>query len=554
MLGGRLCFIDTVKPEIINSDIYLYGISENSIGIILWLAQREIYVSGIITTDEAFIGKTFINIPIVSIKCVASKSNITVIYEDELPETDKEYVDLLERSFRFSDIICTNAELFEENFFIYGTGDGACEILKKFCKKKDNLKGFIKTNIEEKEFCGFPVYKFDSMVFSENDIVIISALSENVGAEILKYLDTMAFPGRVYVRGIDIKNCNDRLPILDQAINSNKKILLYCTDDICRNIYLEFFENYKIEQLYEVGSDKCIQNIDSLLSMPVSEGLTIIHELDYRKRYELIEKLKKTGFSLENNDYTSILHYTQNKRFLDGKLLYEKDWHLRQNINFSIIGGLPGWMKYGNEEKAIKRIMVIGNSCSSEAYSEENWISKITEIFNNRKIPVVFFNGSYECDDEIKEIFRFIKHVNVIKPDILISFDGLNSIKKKKDIFDVEPGFDRWYHFHKLLGQICNDLNIRFYPILQPINRYIPAMSLEETATFFRYSESNLAKELYEKASDDDFYYDFLRMFHHCKGMFFDNAHYTERANALIAERIFDILIKDLDGLENEEI
>ena len=48
------------------------------------------------------------------------------------------------------------------------------------------------------------------------------------------------------------------------------------------------------------------------------------------------------------------------------------------------------------------------------------------------------------------------------------------------------------------------------------------------------------------ESRQDDFYINLLSLFDEKEGMFIDNCHYSENANGILAEIVYEKLIKDL--------
>lgn len=549
--------IYTLNSKFNNKKIYIWDIAKSAITVFSRLAYRNIEISGFVTDRNEFVGDTIMNRPIIHLEEFGNIKDAIILCDDEMSSATLQKVCKYGEGYFFSDVMELHSDLYSTSHYIYGIGDGAWKILKIFQEKGITIKGFLLTKKQSPNiFLGLPVYEYGEIELTDKDSIIISAITSNVSCDILDYIQKCDYCGSVFIEeylSYRTMWSVNLFQMLDNAIKLNKKVLLCSEDNMSRELIRNILKTYSIEinreVCYQGDVKRGLDDIYSLADEEVEQCVLIIIALQREKRYQIVAAANDLGFSPELLNYASIHRTCYNGLAETKKLVYESDKLLGVSIDYTGIGGKPGWAIYGNETTADIRIMVLGGSTSSEIYYPENWVSKLYHLCQKAQMNVVIFNGAHESNDVISELLRTIRDIHSLKPNIVISMSGVNNLKK----FDTcdkffssnnETAFELWYRIEKYLKLISESEGSEFFAILQPINIYMPHMSLKELLQFPAEADNNLAESFFLQSRKDDFYYNLFDLFHHKESRFLDNCHYTNTANEELAKAVFGIITR----------
>ena len=109
-----------------------------------------------------------------------------------------------------------------------------------------------------------------------------------------------------------------------------------------------------------------------------------------------------------------------------------------------------------------------------------------------------------------------------------------------------ESAFTYWIRMQKIIKAVVEQNGGRYYCFLQPIKEAGEKLTIFERSVHFSGDVYNEAASFRIESRQDDFYINLLSLFDEKEGMFIDNCHYSENANGILAEIVYEKLIKDL--------
>lgn len=413
--------------------------------------------------------------------------------------------------------------------------------------------------------------------------IIVSVINNQYREEIFEILAD--FQGDIY---FDVNYVMDKpeellnfVQYIDWAREENREIYLYSKRTVSAKLIEEMLNIYGIDvngYVYGVNDEEkgvvCITDLNAGNregldnEVKTRKKLFIINETTPRGIIDAREKIERQGFSLENRDYTSMKWYTHSDEWLLSNLRWYKD---------SLVGKTTlycqsklGWKQYGND--GIK-ILVLGDSTSSETLHTENWISKLYTKLYEEKIEVVIYNAANICDDIVSNILRLLRDGYSLRPQIVISMGGINNTFYKEclnqfneekliwgmkegefysGMYRVESLYSFWDRNMRILRHIAEFYGACFFGFLHPMNITMEHMNVREKSLYESERHIIGAKSFSEFANDESGYINLMRLFEHKEGMYLDMCHYTDKAQNIIAEKVYDIIVHKIRKLKSE--
>ena len=547
--------IKTLKQELNGKKLYIWDVGKKATWVFSFLAYRLINVTGFVTPLEKYAGETFMNRPIITMDEFGNEPDAVLIYDDSLSLSDLPEPVRGRSCIRYSEALEYHPELYRHSHYLYGTAGGAWSLLKEFVQRNISVKGFLLSEMKPPDsILGLPVRECTKGTLAEDDSVVVTAVSENVSNRILLHLFDSGFTGTVYIPGLisymDIWG-TDPFPMLDEAAKHGKKILLCAEDDMGRELLHEALSLYGIRISRDVtlkgDAAKGLEDIYSLADEDPERSVLLIHSLNGVVRNEIVTAAEEMGFSAGAHAYAGTRKTVYNRKRLTGELEYESDERMQVSIDYTPVGGKPGWAVFGDEKGGGTRIMVLGGSTSSEIYYPESWVSKLYRRIVREKGSAVIFNGSQEMEDAGGEFRRMTRDIHHIRPDIVISMSGINNLTKKDNKFERwyrETPFEFWYRTEQYMKLVAEAEGAKMFVFLQPINVVMQETDLRENLLFISESMRRCGT-FCRQAEEGGFYHNLLNLFHHREDRFIDFCHYSEAGHQEIAERVYET-IKDV--------
>ena len=545
-------FLYTLRRELTDRKIYLWDIGKSALWTFFRIAAREIDICALVTNYSSYFGETFLNRPIISVESVHDIPNSLIVLSDDTSLGAEQLVKNYGDCLRWSDALEFNPALIGRTVYLYGTGNGEWDFIKQAERRNVTIRGFLDEEAGPgQKILGLPVLNPMELEYSDDIDVVILGRHGSHDLRIVDIIQGTGFGGNLFLE--ELANPEDMWSfdpyiVLDDAIKHSLRILFCCEDRMSRDLFRRIFALYGITTDREVCYDGSIrdrlENIWALADETPGKSVLLIHAFTELRRYEIVEAANDLGFSAEAHNYAATNMACYNRLRYTNTLSYEFDPKLGYSIDFSSIGGLPGWAIYGREEGAEKRIMVLGGSTSSEVYYPENWVSKLYRKLCVSGKKTIIYNGAHEANGVFQEFSRLVRDIRGLKPDIVISLSGYNDLTIANNKFDRARGenaFDYWRRIESYMKQISELEGAAFYAVLQPVNRSPEPMSLYNTLMYLKFVHHR-GTIFTDRMRNDDFYVNLFTSFLFQNDLFIDMCHYSNKGNELLAERIFEMI------------
>ena len=546
--------IYTLKKELRNKTLYIWGTGKRAVWAFSYLACRGLSVAGFITETKKYQGGTFMNCPVLPREDAGKLRDAVILFDRDIQEWEVKGVRKEAECYYLEDAFELNEELFRESFYIYGTGRSAWDFVKILSSAGLSPKGFLVTRKGDTDaILGFPVLVFADAQLAGTDAIFVGVQDERQMREIMDGITRSGFAGNIYIDEL-VRHENiwsvDPFPMLDHAAKTGKRVLLCCEDEQTGALLRGILEQYHIPLAREVcldgDADRGLNDIYDLADEDPDKCVLLIHAYSDEQRLRIVEAANALGFSAGKRNYAAIHMACYNRRAISGQMEYEHDELIPFNasVDYTPFGGLPGWSVYGDKENAATRIMILGGSTSSDRFYSENWVSKFYKKLSAAGIRAVVYNGAIEMGDSFEELLRMCRGIRYLKPDIVISLSGVNDLKRgygKFELFQKESPFSYWRRFHYYMKIVAESEGAVYEPFLQPMNCCMPDAGLED-GMFFYWAGGTPNDIFLNESSSDDFYHNLISLFFHKEGMFIDFCHYSEEANEILADSIFQTI------------
>lgn len=365
----------TLPDELRNKSIYIWNIDKDSITEFTKLAVRQINIKGFVEQESLYIGKLYMNRPVVGIETVIQDEEAIVILSGKC-DRSRIPVEIDQKAFLLSDLLHIDDRLKEKRVFIYGAGIGGKKIYAELKNSHIEPEGFCVTCKKENRLEDKEIWQIDEIEQGEDKAFIISALHDNTKQQIIDILDE--FGADIYIRDF-FDDYTIFVTSLFQSVHKawqeKKKVYIYTrTFGGYLKLIKATLELYGIQisgyvckgALEESG----IRDVYELAYEEIEDIYVLVNDLDMIERKEQLEAydiLESIGFSLEEFNYAGFHQTTSN------------DWHAKIQmvpdplVGWSMIYGkdnLPGINVIGNENENDIRIVVLGGFYFYRRYFE----------------------------------------------------------------------------------------------------------------------------------------------------------------------------------------
>ncbi|MBQ9047805.1 MAG: hypothetical protein IJ120_07880 [Solobacterium sp.] len=542
-----LQFIKIPKASVTERPVYIWDIGTLAMWVLLPLINRGVRISGFVTNYSEYCGETILNLPVISPEEFA-ETNGVIIANDEISDGTFALVQSFGEAYRMKDIMVLNPLLSQSSLYVYGTGNRIWRFLKEAGEKHIEIKGILSETGPE-EILSVPVTSPKETVFTPNDCIVVCNDIHSKDAVTVMSLRKDGFAGTLFIPELTPLATlwsTDTVTVLDTAMKEDKRIILVSADDDGKEIVRRFISMYGIPVARELilgGAD----DIWSLADEDPADSVILIQAMDLHQRCDIVDAVNDLGYSLGQHNYVSVQQACYNRLRTSETLAYEHDFKIGSSIDYSGIGGLPGWRIYG-EEPADCRIMVLGGSTSSEVYYPENWVSKLFRKISSEGKHVRIYNGAVEGNAVYHEFNRLIRDIHALKPDIVISMSGYNDMRTDTDKFENwrgEARFPYWRRMQSYMKLIAESEGASYYAFLQPVNRDPEHLSLHEVMRYLGQVHRR-GKLFTDGQRDDDFYINLYSAFVHRDECYIDLSHYSEEGTSRLAELVYDAIKEEL--------
>lgn len=378
------------------------------------------------------------------------------------------------------------------------------------------------------------------------------------------------------------------------SLNHNKSIIIYGCGAAGARIYSYLtILGYTVSYFIDINEDKHGKFLDGRI---IKSPYDLLYETNsYLVFLCIIDNCISAKQILDGIGLKEKINYFNIMEYWGGR----NDYNLYDPIcGYSRSGDLDGFRTWGNKESKNK-ILILGGSTSDDDYSAfTSWVEYFYNIIkNDYNNDIAIYNGAISGYESSQELLKFLKDGIWLEPNIIIQFNGVNEVdidikhplvnkyiqyicKNKfsnimdKDVIEapkmglrsasnLELSFGleintethkSWIMNMRTMGAICREFNIKYYGILQPTSifgehkdEFIKKFNkiLIKCGIVKLEARKEFYKNIITKHCSLNGIYDFCNIFKNIEGsLYFDEVHYTDKANKIIAENIYD-LIKD---------
>ena len=546
-------YLNTLRDEVAAKSIYVWDTSRKAMWVFCELALRGVRIEGFVTNFDEFVGETIMGLPVVSLDEFSTLENAVAIVDDDVREGAFNVVASRGCALYFSDALELNPGLLDKAPYIYGIGEQGWWMANTLAEAGVKAaSGFIvRRHQKSSSILGIPVYMLEKAPLSANDAVVITVESDRHIMDNVTTLLELGFCGTVYIEGLlpHFSLWGSNLIIaLDKALKEHRRLLLCCGDDASHGLMQRMLSTYGINASREIlltrDDQSAGEDIWELADEDPDRSTLIIGAFSNKQRLGMLKAAYDLGYSSEGLNCAALQLTVHNELLLNHVVEYERDSQLESSIDYSCLGGKPGWAVHGDETEASVRIAVVGGSTSTELYFPESWVKKLYRMLEADGVKAVIFNAASECNGVTKETLRLMRDIHALKPDFVISMSGVNDLRKQEGKFEQlhdDTPFDYWRRVQKYMKLIVEEEGAEYIGILQPMNACMRPASLFETMCFMP-ENHKWGKTFLAGMRDDDFYFNFLDLFHHQEGKYIDRCHYSDEGNRIIAEQVYRLL------------
>ncbi len=550
--------IYTIAEKVKGKDIYIYGINRDSItvftNLVLWGGNICGFLDDI---EERFIGKCFMNRPIVSSEQIGNTPNALIVVSEIVGKSAvKERVGERIEVFYCDEMIALNEELRDVEVYLYGMGSQGEKIYKQCCKSGIRINAVCvskKSNVTV--WNGLPVYEADAVDREKNCAFIIATVQADYRKQMLESLQHHA--GDKYVLNYMMQHhiSNGRFfQIVGKAAAEHKKIWLYGKNRDLKEKVSGIFLQYAIEIQGELNSlyDLAYDSIDDVV--------VVIADNDESEVERACDILDSIGFALEDWNYTSLANevfQVKEKVKTPNDLLL--GWsHTSDEVRY------PGFFVHGDDCKQDIRIMVLGGSTSTDGiFRAKSWVRFFYERLVKENYSVTIYNGAASGHGSTKELLHLLRDGAYLNLDYVITLSGVNDTVSHgaKNFFSddfssedraipsglesLESRYEFWYRNMKVMKGVAELFGAEFFSFLQP-------MAIAEKMNLFQvgmHEVREFRKEMLEfrrrvLLEKDKICINMLDFLDKGSDMYIDICHYSEKGNQLIADMIFETIRK----------
>lgn len=569
--------------------IYIFGIDKAATDIFQELCTRRIYIDGFIDDQNA--GMLYFHKPVYAIEELDSYKEDSILLCTDVNNELKDY--------HICTQICVlNPKLYEKNIIIYGAGIVGKKVFSILQNHEIEVIGFIDSD-ESKvgtSLLGKIVYGKEILQTLTNDTVIVecgrryyeidNVVKSMCGHLMCFYLDD-EMPFELKNIWVDKEHhCQvGRLGI--------SQLGEYCAHEQINEIIL-YGNNLQLARKYAEVL-KCLDFPEVSFMTDCdgeNDGIPLIDEIIYRVNYLLL-------WYEENDDYIiNRLNELGVERRYYGKIICEYQWCM-PNLNTSIacldvnLGytyetncEYPGIYIYGENQKNDYRIAVLGGSTTDSTFGQDicPWVEIMYKQYCNRNVTI--FNGAVSGYSSAQELFKLIRDILKLHPNMVIVYDGYNDLVKQgassfayleslvsfagkhmprawqmyfgeKSVWSGIPfsgsPMDDWLENIKHMFALSKSNNIDFFAFIQPMlytKKNLDSHSktiLYQTPLFYKENFMKSAWQFREKAAVIEERYGYIHDLTYIfddVDVYIDMAHVYEAGNRIIAKHIWDV-IKD---------
>ncbi len=361
------------------------------------------------------------------------------------------------------------------------------------------------------------------------------------------------------------------------------KLIIYGTDETARllceklkliDVEIDFFVDEDMDKIGKSICDKEVCSVYDLLYEDMDALMVINTDKDLEHSTNV---LKELGLE-ECKNFRYIQQYEWN---------YYRWYHwIDPNLGYNIINKgcekYPGFFVYGEEKEQDYKIVISGGSTvDATLYPFKPWAEILYEIITQRGYRVTIYVGGAWGYPVETELVKFLRDVLPLKPDMVISYSGVNNLvadsqhpfcnmyqrqfyekisANKGNIRPVtygisreEDNFTQWLCSERMMEAVCGEFGIRFMSILQPLlGAKGTEYSFEEKEIILNTIANNpsvdymkrgkeFSESVKEKIDEYTWLYNFSQILDGAEDIWIDKCHVNEKGNEIIAKEVWEV-------------
>lgn len=568
----------TLIEKFVDKNIYIYGITRNSINVYTDLAYRGINICGFVEVNDRYVGEQFMNRLIIGKDRLSKTEDIVIIWDGVSRKSAEEELPGIEIFYK-NEVLDIDYKLKYKKVILYGIGERGEEIYSLLTERGIKVAAVCVSKKQQDAWHGLKVYDVDELRDDPDISIIIAvklqkhknAMLEKIKEyQVDKYIDE--FLTEFWAKEGDL------FQIINAANTNGRELYLYGNDNEATRLIESILDRYDITVKGKIYKTEIlelkIQNLYELAYKNIDNLTVIVAEQNRIESQWVCETLDEIGFSLGEHNYTAICSKTAEHR------------KTMKNMADCLVGHtdvgngkVPGYMVYGTEEEADIKILILGGSTSTDGhYRPVSWAYRFYQKLREIGYKAVIYNGAACGYDIVQELLCLLRDGPYLMPDYVISLSGVNNIISKqrtenqfcidtfidwikalapnKEYFsgvrsNDETLYEFWYRNTKIMKMSAELFGARFYSFLQPmrlskkdltlfdISMHELGDSLENTVTF-----RERARNEKDKA-----YHNLISLFDDIEGAYIDYCHYSDKGNEMIADIIFDTVFMNIPPL-----
>ncbi len=559
-----------VSEEYRKKDIYVYGVSRESVDVFANITLHNGEVAGFVDDSGSVIGDSFMNRVIIS--------------EEEFEDTEaavlvlpgfvtKDSVKTCKEKFYWREVLEVNLDIGEKNIYVYGLG----EVGKKLCKKLDE------ENIEIKGVCisdrggyerwnGRTVVDLEEIEQEEDCAIILATEKDNFLRQMLRKVE--CYQAELYLPDIISQNYISNSTFFQcvaKAVREHKKIYVYGNKNDWTDLILIIFRRYgvKIEGVVYKEENQVlgIKNVYDLIYEKLDDIMIAIASDSGDEVSQAGDILESIGLTMGRLSYASVdIPHTSPYVFAYPSNYYEQDSLFSQCAHHK--GKYPGIIVLGDDQAVDIKIFVVGGSTSTVGlYKQMTWVEYLYKKMKNMGYSLTVYNAASAGYNAADELLRLIRDACHLKPDYVIAFSGVNNLYENlpsnrfllypkqswsnknmpNGVETSEDAYDFWHRMIRLEKLVSEFLGAKYLAFLQPMNLQKRNKNVFERSFFEVLRCSENARLFAERADQvGGEYINLISLFEDKEGMYIDECHYSNAANEIIADIVVDELIKHI--------
>ncbi|MDE6054281.1 MAG: hypothetical protein K2G55_11065, partial [Lachnospiraceae bacterium] len=482
-----------VSEEYRKKDIYVYGVSRESVDVFANITLHNGEVAGFVDDSGSVIGDSFMNRVIIS--------------EEEFEDTEaavlvlpgfvtKDSVKTCKEKFYWREVLEVNLDIGEKNIYVYGLG----EVGKKLCKKLDE------ENIEIKGVCisdrggyerwnGRTVVDLEEIEQEEDCAIILATEKDNFLRQMLRKVE--CYQAELYLPDIISQNYISNSTFFQcvaKAVREHKKIYVYGNKNDWTDLILIIFRRYgvKIEGVVYKEENQVlgIKNVYDLIYEKLDDIMIAIASDSVDEVSQAGDILESIGLTMGRLSYASVdIPHTSPYVFAYPSNYYEQDSLFSQCAHHK--GKYPGIIVLGDDQAVDIKIFVVGGSTSTVGlYKQMTWVEYLYKKMKNMGYSLTVYNAASAGYNAADELLRLIRDACHLKPDYVIAFSGVNNLYENlpsnrfllypkqswsnknmpNGVETSEDAYDFWHRMIRLEKLVSEFLGAKYLAFLQPMN------------------------------------------------------------------------------------